>query len=224
MTEKQRQYFVRLCYERSLNPEEVLNILRFLNLPEGKAIDLLKRVEKNSAFIEARLNAEIIKLLYQDTRLGAVKYLKGEDFAKFLSYPGSKEVLESLLPQILSYQWEYKIKPIFALPSEKGFKRRLKRRLRYEISLLIGLIVLLVFVSITERLFVRDGISMPVESFSPAEVFLQKQEEANFDCSECPSRCAEYSSCNFAKFCAFQCGKSWLDGDKDGRPCEWGPC
>lgn len=215
MTEKQKQYFIQLCQERGLNPESVLDIFNSLDLPEWKVIDVLKRIEKNSNYIKERLNAEIVGILFNDKRLDAVKYVKVQDFLKILSTK-DKRVLEELLPQMNSYQIEFqKNNPSHSLPNRnQRNQRRRFYRYRYwkpptKAEIIISIILLFFIVS---------------------AVFQSKQEQSSnekyitYDCSLCPTRCRNYSSCEFARFCTFQCGKHFLDGDGDGIPCEWGPC
>lgn len=48
----------------------------------------------------------------------------------------------------------------------------------------------------------------------------KKQSKQGFSCSTVARTCSQMSSCEEAEFALEQCGRSKLDRDKDGIPCE----
>ncbi|ELY1969283.1 hypothetical protein BHR43_17565 [Aeromonas salmonicida subsp. salmonicida] len=48
----------------------------------------------------------------------------------------------------------------------------------------------------------------------------KKQSKQGFSCSTVASYCKDMGSCEEAEFALEQCGRSRLDRDKDGIPCE----
>ncbi|MDX7876284.1 excalibur calcium-binding domain-containing protein [Aeromonas veronii] len=48
----------------------------------------------------------------------------------------------------------------------------------------------------------------------------KKQSKQGFSCSTVARTCSQMSSCEEAEFALEQCGRSRLDRDKDGIPCE----